>query len=167
MYDINELLVEADEFLADVAPLFEAGKVKAGWEAGKRIFRMAKEGRKILRKNPAYVKANRRQWQQRIALGAGGIATSQVVGSSVARSVERKGKRGRAAGVRSMKSRHGITAKSFIPKDKYQMQKLATRGKAGHVGHGALRSLTPFGAGNITRYAHKVKMAKRGIHRNM
>ncbi len=64
-----------------------------------------------------------------------------------------------------------------VPKDKYEMGKLAKRRMAGHVGHGALRYVAgsavgvhpvvglATGAANVARYVEKVQKAKEGKHR--
>jgi len=61
--------------------------------------------------------------------------------------------------------------KAFIPKNKHEMNKLAKRRAAGHVGHGVLRMVAgaPLGGAggpiNLVRYLAKVNNAKKGLNR--
>jgi hypothetical protein len=101
-----------------------------------------------------------------LGVAAGAAAGTHAVGRSVSKSVEKGGKSKQSRNIQRLKDRHGITAKSFIPRNEYEAKKLKRRSTIGHVGHGALRGLSPFGLANITRYAHKVKAANKGQYRN-
>jgi len=58
---------------------------------------------------------------------------------------------------------HPITAKFVLPKNETARKRLANRGTAGHIAHGALRMVG--GPPNVARYATKVSYARSGFHR--
>lgn len=77
-------------------------------------------------------------------------------------------KRRQRTKVRDFSFMHPTLAKSYIPKNERAMKKLAKRDAVSHVGHGALRYFgAPLGFTNTIRYGHKVRAARKGLHRKM
>jgi len=59
---------------------------------------------------------------------------------------------------------HPVAAVMILPKNKFQQQKLASRGTGGHIGHALLRNMGG-GPMNIIRYGAKSHYAKAGYYR--
>lgn len=96
-----------------------------------------------------------------------GIAAHVYGKKKVNRLAKKRGKARRTA-VRNYVYDSPTMSKALLPKNEKSRRKLAKRDASGHIVHGAARYFgSPLGFTNTVRYAHKVRAAKKGLHREM